>query len=271
MSVNGGASGEREGVDKGTSVTRPSTTPPTLTPPSMTPQQRELTEKRGLSAYREFAFGSGGLPAWLWFETYQLLATLPGVLGYGTRMMALPTILRRCGTKPAVGRGLMLRRPSQVTFGNRVVIDELVSLEVRGDRGSIMLSDRVSIGRLSTVVAKQCNIEFGPGCNIGSYCRIASESGIVFGESVLVAAYAYIGAGNHQHGSDGKPLIEQRMDLRGGVRIGDHAWIGAGAMVMDGVQIGARAIIGAQSLVTEDVPADAVVVGTPARVVKRRE
>lgn len=52
------------------------------------------------------------------------------------------------------------------------------------------------------------------------------------------------------------------------VVIGDDVWIGNGSLILKGVTIGDRAIVAARSVVTKDVPADAVVAGNPARVVK---
>ena len=52
------------------------------------------------------------------------------------------------------------------------------------------------------------------------------------------------------------------------VEIGDYAWIGAGATVLPGVRVGQHAVIGAASVVTKDVPDYAVAVGNPARVIK---
>jgi acetyltransferase-like isoleucine patch superfamily enzyme len=65
------------------------------------------------------------------------------------------------------------------------------------------------------------------------------------------------------------PVIEQqRRSL--GVRVGDGAWFGAGAKVLDGVTVGDRAVIGAGAVVRDAVPAGAIAVGMPARVVGQR-
>jgi acetyltransferase-like isoleucine patch superfamily enzyme len=52
--------------------------------------------------------------------------------------------------------------------------------------------------------------------------------------------------------------------------VGDGAWLGAGAKVLDGVDIGANAVIGAGAVVRDSVPERATAVGVPARVVGTR-
>jgi len=55
-----------------------------------------------------------------------------------------------------------------------------------------------------------------------------------------------------------------------GVRIEDEAVIGAGAILRAGIEIGRRAVVAAGAIVTRDVPAEAVVVGAPARITMNR-
>lgn len=57
--------------------------------------------------------------------------------------------------------------------------------------------------------------------------------------------------------------------LGGGAAVGDHVRVGLGAAVRDHVSIGARVTVGMGAVVLGDVPADAVVVGNPARAVER--
>lgn len=146
-------------------------------------------------------------------------------------------------------------------------MDDYAVLDARG-RGVISLGQFASIGRFSTLAAKDGVIELGAGSNIGSYCRIATQSSVRLGESVLVGAYSYIGPGNHQQDASGRSLIESEMEIKGGVEIGSHAWIGAGVTILDGVKIGERAVVGAHSLVLSDVPAGATVAGSPAKLIK---
>ena len=55
------------------------------------------------------------------------------------------------------------------------------------------------------------------------------------------------------------------------VEVGNNVWIGYGACVLRGVRVGDNSIVGTNSVVTRDVPANAVVAGIPARVIRMRE
>ena len=74
-------------------------------------------------------------------------------------------------------------------------------------------------------------------------------------------------SGGHEHGEarDGLPMREQTQTYRR-VRIGRHAWIGSGAIIM--ADVGDGCVIGAGAVVTRPIPSDLVAVGVPARVVQ---
>lgn len=55
------------------------------------------------------------------------------------------------------------------------------------------------------------------------------------------------------------------------VKIEDGVWIGGGAIILPGVTIGRNAVIGAGAVVTKDIPANAVAVGSPAKVLRYQE
>ncbi|MCK4827186.1 acyltransferase, partial [bacterium] len=68
----------------------------------------------------------------------------------------------------------------------------------------------------------------------------------------------------------GQRIKDQPLSTKGGIIIGDDAWIGYGVVILDGVTVGKGAAIGAGAVVTNDVPRAAVAAGVPARVLKMR-
>lgn len=229
-------------------------------------EQQKKYSTGGLGTYKDLVSGNS-LVNFIKEELYTLLlSNLPGVFGFALRALTLSQIFKSCGRRPAFGRGISLKRPSQITVGNKVMVDDYVTIEAKGDEASISLGDLVSIGKYTIVTAKGGSIHLEPGVNISSHSRIATQTKVSIGESTLIAAYCYIGPGNHSRG-DGA-IIEKPMELKGGVVIGKNCWIGAHTTILDGVTIGDGAIIGAHSLVLNDVPSGKTAVGSPARIIK---
>lgn len=107
------------------------------------------------------------------------------------------------------------------------------------------------------------NIRLGERVFINSGCRFQDQGGITIGEDCLIGHNVVIAT--LQHGID----PARRADLLPApVVLGRNVWLGANVTVLPGVRIGDDAIVGAGSVVTRDVPAAAIAVGSPARVVR---
>lgn len=63
-------------------------------------------------------------------------------------------------------------------------------------------------------------------------------------------------------------VIRKYIPVRGGVRIEDDCWIGAGAIILNGVTIGKGSVVGAGAVVTKDVAPYTIVAGNPARKIR---
>jgi len=243
---------------------------------AMSEQQRRFAKgKRGkFSLYKELMVGDAGTLSLLGFELANLLTqSLPGGLGYALRSCLIGPQFSSFGHGSLLGRNVSIRQPKHIALGTGVIVDDNASLDVRTWKdcsGSISLGDSVLVGRASIIVAKGGTVHLADACNIGSGCRIGTQTSVTIGESTLIAAYSYIGPGNHEVGEAGETIIDKEMQLKGGVQIGAHCWIGARATILDGVTIGDGAVIGAHSLVTEDVPAGGIVAGTPAKLLRKR-
>ena len=221
--------------------------------------------------YASLVVGRSGLGALLQYEFVVALAQArAGALGLVLRKQLYPWLLGGCGRNVVFGQNVVLRHPHKIHIGSNVVIDDNCLLDAKGESNQgIRIGDGVFVGRNSILSCKDGNIELKDGANIGFNCEVFSASNVTIGAGVLMAAYAYVIGGDHDFSDPARSVLDQSR-TSSGVIIGDGAWLGAGAKVLDGVTIGSHAVIGAGAVVREAVPDRAVAVGVPARVVSSR-
>lgn len=226
-----------------------------------------------LAKYQDLTVGNRGL--WKLFKHELLTSVLinfPGLLGYFLRQKLYKLLFKEIGRGSVFGTGMSLRQPSRVSIGRTCIIDDMVSLSVRGgDESSLQLADGVFVGRGTMLNARECHMEIGKDVNIGVMCRISSSRGTIrIGDYGMIAAYCYIGGGNHNSDRVDIPMALQGTENLGGVIIEDDVWIGAQTIIADGVTIGKGSIIGAGSFVNKDIPEYSIAYGSPASVHKKR-
>jgi len=221
--------------------------------------------------YSALVIGRAGWGALLHYELVQLLGqNVPGALGLALRRTLFPSLLGACGRNVVFGQNVVLRHPHKIRIGDNVVIDDNCLLDAKGESNAgIAIGSGVFVGRNSILSCKNGDIALADGANVGFNCEIFSASRVSIGADTLLAAYCYVIGGGHDWSDPTAAVLAQGRTSEG-VAIGAGAWLGAGAKILDGVVIGDRAIVGAGAVVREAVPAGAIAVGIPARVVGER-
>jgi acetyltransferase-like isoleucine patch superfamily enzyme len=148
-----------------------------------------------------------------------------------------------------LGRGLeqQVARGARIDFGRFVWIGD--DTKIRCHEGAVEIGSK-------TVMGQECTISAYKRVRIGEQCVIADRAMFI----------------DFDHG-----VVEVERSIRSqgiytrDVEVGSNVWIGYGACILRGVRVGDNSIIGTNSVVTKDVPANAVVAGIPARVIRMRE
>jgi acetyltransferase-like isoleucine patch superfamily enzyme len=148
-----------------------------------------------------------------------------------------------------LGRGLQIQigKRGRVRFGRFVWIGD--GTKIRCHEGEVIIGDK-------TVLGQECTISAYKHVRIGEQCVIADRAMFIDFDHGIVEV---------------EQTIREQGIYKRDVDVGSNVWIGYGACVLRGVQVGDNAVIGTNSVVTADVPANAVVGGIPAKVIRMRE
>jgi acetyltransferase-like isoleucine patch superfamily enzyme len=148
-----------------------------------------------------------------------------------------------------LGRNLQIQiaRGARVRFGRFVWVGD--GTKIRCHEGEVVIGEKTVLGQ---------------ECTISAYRRVR------IGEQCVVADRAMFIDFDHGAAEVERPVRVQGIYKRD-VEVGSNVWIGYGACFLRGVRVGDNSIVGTNSVVTRDVPANSVVGGVPARVIRTRE
>jgi acetyltransferase-like isoleucine patch superfamily enzyme len=139
-----------------------------------------------------------------------------------------------------------------------------------GKRGTIRFGRFVWIGDGSKIRCHEGVVEIGDKTVVGQDCTISAYRGIRIGEQCVIADRAMFIDFDHGVVEVERPIRVQGIYKRD-VEVGSNVWIGYGACILRGVRVGDNSVIGTSTVITKDVPANAVVGGVPARILRMRD
>jgi acetyltransferase-like isoleucine patch superfamily enzyme len=138
-----------------------------------------------------------------------------------------------------------------------------------GRTGQIRFSRFVWVGTGTKIRCHEGIVAIGPKTVIGQEVTISAYQRVEIGAECVIADRAMFIDFDHVVTDPERPIRLQGIYKRD-VVVGSNVWIGYGAQILRGVTVGDNAIIGAGAVVTRDIPANAVVAGAPARVIRMR-
>ena len=110
-------------------------------------------------------------------------------------------------------------------------------------------------------------LELGENVAFGGGVSLQLNAPVQIGTGTMIGCGSIIHTATHDYKRH--PMWQIRRDRP--VKIGAYVWVGMGALILPGVKIGDHAVIGAGSVVTKNVPAGAIVAGNPARLLRYRD
>jgi acetyltransferase-like isoleucine patch superfamily enzyme len=164
---------------------------------------------------------------------------------------------------------LKLRWRGRLTTDGICFICPGVKFEI-GPNAKLHIGRWTWIGHGSKIRVHEGEVRIGAKTVMGQECTISAYQHVEIGRECILADRVMLIDFDH-----GVVEVERPIRLQGiykrDVKVGSNVWMGYGACVLRGVSVGDNAILGTNAVATKDVPANAVVGGVPAQLIRMRE
>lgn len=173
-----------------------------------------------------------------------------------------------------LGRRVRLLNRQNMHLGKWVKIEDYSYLNALG-LGQLRIGNNSSIGAFSRVIISTSfnnigkHIHIGDNVGIGEYAYLGGGGGLDIGDNCIVGQYLSCHPENHNFADLDLEIRHQGVS-RQGIKVGKNCWIGSKVTITDGVEVGDNCVIAAGAVVTKSMPANALIGGVPAKVLKMR-
>ena len=154
--------------------------------------------------------------------------------------------------------------------GNKVFfsrdIEESITIHFMGKNNEVHIGKQVRTEALKILCGNHAKCFIGSGTEIEE-CQIHVTDGIVrIGQECLISYKVNIRNHDIHHIFDKE--TGKRINYSGNIEIGNHVWIGYGAMLLGSANIGDNSVIGAMAVTSSKFPGEVVIAGNPAKVIR---
>lgn len=162
-----------------------------------------------------------------------------------------------------------LRYGQRVQFGKNVIVNH--KLRIRG-KGRLVIGDEVVLwaheeNNRFRFYSPQARIEIGKSSKVnGVFCHAYGH--IKIGEDCMIGSATIMDTDFHTF--DNPEHVLYGKELSKPISIGDGVWLAGQCVILKGVTLGNRSVVGFRAVVTKSFPADVVVAGNPAKIVKEK-
>lgn len=167
---------------------------------------------------------------------------------WALRSLLLKPFFGKYGLMSYMGKPIFLMGLKNFYFGKRTRIFPGARLESHNG-GIIEIQDNVSIGQ-------------------NFHCISGENQKLVISKNTTISANVFISNIDHDYREIGKHILEQNI-IKKETTIGENSFIGFGAVILPGSKLGKQCIVGANSVVRGEYPDFSVLVGSPAKIVKK--
>ena len=173
-----------------------------------------------------------------------------------------------------VGKKVKVIEKKYLTIREKTKLQDGVYIDALSREG-VSIGDGVVIGRNTRIECTGGLQSIGKGVRIGNRttfgndCMFGAAGGIEIGDDVVAGQFIRFHSENHNYNDISKLIRNQGVSHKG-IKVGNNCWIGAGVVFLDGAELGDGCVVGTNAVVTKNFPENSVIVGVPAKIIKKR-
>lgn len=161
--------------------------------------------------------------------------------------------LKALGKSCILKNPLLLKNAHYITLKDRVVVRDHARLECIAQKGDQIFTPCLILEE---------------GVSIEQRCHITAADELVVGKNTLISFDVSIQDTDHEYQTLGVPITQQALHVKK-TRIGENCFLGSGVQIQAGTILGKHCVVGTNAVVRGEFPDYCVIVGIPAKIVKR--